>query len=241
MTGKATTAGGTGTWPALGGLLHHAAVLLLPPSLLLLAASAWPSRPAANHAVVDGFLGLLLLSVFLPAAWLWARTRRLPAYQPRQPLASSLAFAAVCAAFGVSLNLAIVAVAGLEGGANQDAVDRALAQLPLWAQLGAFVLAGPWLEEFVFRRLLLGRFLAAGTPVLGLAITSVLFGLGHTPYLLHPDPWSWAGELLLYSAMGAVLGAVYWRTRRLSAAFVAHALINAVAIMLGTIHRNGPG
>lgn len=228
MTRTSATASDTEVWPALGGMLHHLAVLLLPPCLVLVA-FAWTPRTPANQAALGV---LLLLSLLLPAAWLWIRTRHMPEYQPRQPQAASLAFAAMGAAIGASMNFAIGAMVGLDAGPNQRAIERVMAQLPLWAQLVLFAGAAPWIEELVFRRLLLGRFLAAGAPALGLVVTSVLFGLMHVPYKPQPDPWIWSVELLLYSAMGAMFGAVYWRTRRLSAAFVAHALINALAVLV---------
>lgn len=112
---------------------------------------------------------------------------------------------------------------------NQALIEAVGVEFPV-ALLVFVVLLAPAYEELLFRRVLFGRLWAAGRPLLGLVLSSVLFACMHEmPGLGGSGPL--AGALLwgCYAAMGALFAWVYWRTGTLWAAVGAHAVNNAIA------------
>lgn len=113
---------------------------------------------------------------------------------------------------------------------NLSLMSDLLVQWPLSAVLFAVVLA-PAYEELLFRRVLFGRLLAAGRPVLGIVLSSVAFALLHEIPGLSGNGFLAICQLwLVYGAMGAAFAWLYWRTGSLWAAILAHGLNNAIAL-----------
>ena len=116
---------------------------------------------------------------------------------------------------------------------NLALVEEAARHWPVVLVLFAVVLA-PAYEELLFRRVLFGRFLAAGRPWLGLGLASLAFALVHeVPGLSANPPLAVLQLWLVYGGMGAAFAWLYWRTGTLWAPILAHALNNALAL---TIH-----
>ncbi len=121
---------------------------------------------------------------------------------------------------------------------NMALMQQALAQFPVFLVIFAVLLA-PAYEELLFRRVLFGRLLAAGRPVLGIVLSSAAFALVHEIPGTTPNGAAEIAQLwLVYGGMGAAFAWLYWRTGTLWAPFVAHALNNAIAlgalVFLGT-------
>jgi membrane protease YdiL (CAAX protease family) len=113
---------------------------------------------------------------------------------------------------------------------NLSLMSDLLSQWPLSAVLFAVVLA-PAYEELLFRRVLFGRLLAAGRPVLGLVLSSLAFALLHEiPGLSGNGVLAICQLWLVYGTMGAAFAWLYWRTGSLWAAIIAHGLNNAIAM-----------
>ena len=115
---------------------------------------------------------------------------------------------------------------------NLPLIQAAFAASPVFMWLFGILIA-PAYEELLFRRVLFGRLWAAGRPWLGLWLSSAAFAL------MHEIPGSSGNSLaatgllwLTYGFMGAAFALVYWRTRTLWAAVAAHALNNAIALVL---------
>lgn len=80
----------------------------------------------------------------------------------------------------------------------------------------------PVFEEILFRGILLRGLLQNGiSPVVAIALSSILFGAAHM------NPWQFLGAGLL----GAVFGFVYYRTRALWLCVFLHALNNTVSFV----------
>lgn len=77
-----------------------------------------------------------------------------------------------------------------------------------------FLIGWAWVEEVLWRRLLLGGVALAAGPVAGLIVATALFALAH--------PQGRPAQVLT----GAIFGAAYIGTGRLSAAFASHAVYN---------------
>ncbi|AKC86714.1 membrane protein [Pseudoxanthomonas suwonensis] len=115
---------------------------------------------------------------------------------------------------------------------NLALVEEAARNWPVFLFLFAVVLA-PAYEELLFRRVFFGRFLAAGRPWLGLVVSSLAFALVHeVPGISHNPPLAVLQLWLIYGGMGAAFAWLYWRTGSLWAPFLAHALNNALALVV---------
>ncbi len=115
---------------------------------------------------------------------------------------------------------------------NQEPIKQALVASPWF--VGLFVvLIAPMYEELLFRRVLFGRLWAAGKPVLGMWLSGIAFALMHEPPGMTGNPWS-AAVLLwaVYAFMGMAFAWVYRRTGTLWAPIAAHALNNALALLV---------
>lgn len=96
---------------------------------------------------------------------------------------------------------------------------------PLWGKAliflgGAFV--APVAEEVFFRGAHFGAFAGAGRPILGAAVTSLVFATCHL------DPVNFVA----YVVFGVVLAWLYRRTRSLAAPVAAHLVNNAAALLI---------
>lgn len=110
----------------------------------------------------------------------------------------------------------------------QDIQER----MPWMLWVFAVVLA-PLYEELLFRRVLFGRLWAAGRPVLGALLSSVLFALAHEfPGMGGNSPAAAALLWTYYVFMGLALAWVYRRTGTLWASIGVHALNNLAACVM---------
>lgn len=81
----------------------------------------------------------------------------------------------------------------------------------------------PCIEETIFRVGIIG-YLFKGKPLLGLLISSLVFGLMHEPRL--------SLVLLFYSSMRMILGLVYLKAKRLDISIAVHGLHNFIFMLL---------
>ena len=134
---------------------------------------------------------------------------------------------------GSSLSGWLISLGGADPvPSNLALVDEAARRWPLFLVLFAVVLA-PLYEELLFRRVLFGRFIEAGRPWLGLVLSSVAFALMHeVPGLSANPPLAVVQLLAVYAFMGGVFAWLYWRTGTLWAPIAAHALNNALALLV---------
>ena len=199
---------------------------------------------AAQHAPVPGPLAqvastFVAMGAAAVALLLWRRRPSAEAWRQslaaaRQPATWGLALlaAAITGALVIAIGLAANA-SGLHPDPSNDAVIRALVrQHPLLLWLFVAGLA-PMYEEVLFRRGIYGRFAEAGRPRLGMAISAALFAFAHEiPGTGHGGV---ADGLVLWSAyavMGAVFAWTYRRTGTLWSAILAHALHNALSLLM---------
>lgn len=154
-----------------------------------------------------------LTRVRLPATWGWALVAGL----------ATFVFSSLMSASGRALGL------DLEPS-NQDLIQEGFARFPVFLALFAVVLA-PLYEELLFRRVLFGRLWQAGWPLLGLALSSLVFALVHELPGLNGKPIaSTLFLVLVYAGMGGIFAWVYRRTGTLCAPIAAHILNNAIAL-----------
>lgn len=91
------------------------------------------------------------------------------------------------------------------------------------------VVAAPLVEELVFRGVVLRGLIGRTGAFFAIVLQGVLFGVAHV------DPVRGTGNIglaMVLSAIGIVLGATAYLTRRIGAGVVAHAILNGIVITL---------
>ncbi len=135
---------------------------------------------------------------------------------------AAIATQSVTAAFVLAFDIPLSS--NVERVGELDA-DRAY----LVATAATAVIAAPIIEEIVFRGLVLRGFLSRMGPVLAILLQGVLFGLAHI------DPVRGAGNVglaLVLTGVGVAFGASAYFTRRLGPTVIAHAIFNAIVLII---------
>lgn len=168
-------------------------------------------RAASSYAILAVLATVLALALRDGVPWVYPR----PWVSMRLGV-GLLSSAALGLAFALGLIVMTrVAVARfgwarrLHGDLRPVARDLSLGQILLLAGLSSLG------EELLFRGLL--------TPLLGVFLSALLFGLAHQ--MRGPSRWVWAGWAM---AVGVGLGAIFALTGSLVGPLLAHAVVNAV-------------
>jgi glutamate-5-semialdehyde dehydrogenase len=94
-----------------------------------------------------------------------------------------------------------------------------------WQGMLLAVIVGPFVEELIFRGVILRGLLSRWKPWLAIAVSALLFALMHANPVQTP----------IAIVLGIVLGWVYVRTRSIGLCFLGHALNNFSAFALGAL------
>ncbi|MFM0620949.1 CPBP family intramembrane glutamic endopeptidase [Streptococcus suis] len=105
--------------------------------------------------------------------------------------------------------------------ANQEIINNS--GLPTLVLFLFTVLFAPVLEELLFRGILMGRVFGKDS-ILGLLLSSFLFGLIHNPTNI--------GSWVVYGGMGLVLGLAYRISGKYTNALILHSLNNLLGFLL---------
>ena len=176
----------------------------------------------------------LLMEVIITASaiasisltWLIAKTAQIPLPQLKGWTTKDFAFV-----IGMTVLTRLLAHAGIfllqNLGIDSTANDAVLAEMfanfsfPLLFIIVA--ICGPILEEWTFRAGVIG-YLFEKYPLIGVVISSLIFGAMHMPTNLI----SWG----IYGGIGLVYSLVYYKTKRLELVMAMHILHNAAAFWL---------
>jgi membrane protease YdiL (CAAX protease family) len=127
------------------------------------------------------------------------------------------------------LTAILVAVAGTpQTSANQAGLQALMQQVPAWLMVPLLVIVGPFVEEYMFRHLLIGKLSRKLNIWLCCALSVVLFAAMHVvgqEALTLP-------VLMPYLAMGATLVFVYvWTGKNVMFSYFVHASKNLLAVI----------
>ena len=184
-----------------------------------------PSPAAASYAVNLIFYGSVGILALLAARRVVARDLKVLATRPWFTL--MMVPAAVVAM--LILTAIVVAIGGeVQTSENQAGLQQLMQQVPAWLMVPVVVVVGPFVEEYIFRHLLIGKLSRRINIWVCCALSVVLFASIHI-----------AGQeaitltaLLPYLAMGASLVFVYvWTGKNLMFSYFVHAAKNLLAVV----------
>ena len=121
-----------------------------------------------------------------------------------------------------SLAQYLMEMRGIDTTANQDAIVQLLAGVPFWLALLITALLPALAEEIIFRGYLYKK-LFGSLSIVGLVLSSLIFGLMH-------GPTDWL-SCFIYSSSGLILGYSYYKTGYLVYPMVIHLLNNGLATL----------
>ncbi|TLM72861.1 CPBP family intramembrane glutamic endopeptidase [Pseudarthrobacter sp. NamB4] len=127
------------------------------------------------------------------------------------------------------LTAVVVAASGeAQTSANQAGLQELMQQVPAWLMVPLLVVVGPFVEEYIFRHLLIGKMSRRVNIWICCVLSVVLFAALH---IVGQEAITFAA-LLPYLAMGATLVFVYvWTGKNLMFAYFVHAAKNLLAVV----------
>ena len=210
-----------GIYVAVAAFFATAADLLTPVVLQLS-----PNPAAASYAINLVFYGVIGALALTAARRVVRRDLQVLATRPWFTLL--MVPASVVAA--MILTAVLVALTGPpQTSANQAGLQALMQQVPAWLMVPLLVVVGPFVEEYIFRHLLIGKLSRKLNIWVCSALSVVLFAGLH---IVGQEALT-LPVLMPYIAMGAVLVFVYvWTGRNLMFSYFVHAAKNLLAVIL---------
>ena len=115
----------------------------------------------------------------------------------------------------------VMMMEGVSNSTNQATIENI--HMNPFVLITFTVIMAPIVEELVFRGILMGRVFNADS-IVGLILSSLLFGLAHMPNSI--------GVWIVYAGMGFVLGTVYRKCQKLEYCIMAHMINNSIAVSM---------
>ncbi|MDQ0730980.1 CPBP family intramembrane glutamic endopeptidase [Arthrobacter sp. B1I2] len=210
-----------GLYVAIAGFFAAAGDLLAP-----LLRQVAPSPAAASYAVNLLFYASVGILALLAARKVVARDLRVLATRPWFTL---LMVPAAVIAMMILTAVVVAANGQVETSANQAGLQALMQQVPAWLMVPLLVVVGPFVEEYIFRHLLIGKLSRRINIWICCALSVVLFAALH---IVGQEAVTFTA-LLPYLAMGATLVFVYvWTGRNVMFAYFVHAAKNLLAVIL---------
>lgn len=123
--------------------------------------------------------------------------------------------------------IVVVAGGGAETSENQAALQAVIQRIPAWLTVPLLVVIGPFVEEYIFRHLLIGKLSRRVNIWLCCVMSTVLFAALHVV-----REGITLSVLLPYLAIGATLVLVYvWTGKNLMFSYFVHAAKNLLAVV----------
>ena len=110
---------------------------------------------------------------------------------------------------------------GVSNSTNQEIIENA--HMNPFVLITFTVIMAPIVEELVFRGILMGRVFKPDS-IVGLILSSLLFGLAHMPNSI--------GVWIVYAGMGFALGTAYRKFQKLEYCIMAHMINNTIAVSM---------
>lgn len=185
-----------------------------------------PSPAAASYAVNLLFYASVGILALLAARKVVVRDLRVLATRPWFTL---LMVPAAVIAMMILTAVVVAANGQVETSANQAGLQALMQQVPAWLMVPLLVVVGPFVEEYIFRHLLIGKLSRRLNIWICCALSVVLFASLH---IVGQEAVTLTA-LLPYLAMGATLVFVYmWTGKNLMFSYFVHAAKNLLAVIL---------
>lgn len=199
-------------------------------SLILDLATTHASQPNLANRLVGA---MLIYSALLLAFLAWRYNKQLRANNPRgfgRTKLTSQRFWQLMGFFVLMMAIqrlwiVLTSLHILSSPANQTAINQQVMQFPFW-NLAYAILFAPFVEEMIFRGIFLNYFFSKNTRLmnfLGVLVSGLIFGFMHANNI--------SFTLLMYSALGWVLGIAYLHFKDVRYSTALHFLNNLMSLI----------
>ncbi|WP_078382373.1 CPBP family intramembrane glutamic endopeptidase [Sutcliffiella halmapala] len=170
-------------------------------------------------------IGLLIVCWILRKEWKEGDFRGPVASVPKIILWSFLGF--FMALFGQAIAAQIeLHLFGIDPGSeNTQQIMGFVTATPI--MIFAITIAGPILEEVIFRKIIFGSLYKRFNFAVGLIVSSLLFAVVHQDF----------SHLLIYFVMGAIFAFLYVKTNRIIVPIIAHVAMNSFVVVVQYVFR----
>ena len=184
-----------------------------------------PNPAVASYAVNLIFYGTLGALALAAARHVVARDLRVLATRPW----FTLLMVPLALIVMMILTAVLVALSGpVQTSANQAGLQALMQQVPAWLMVPLLVIVGPFVEEYIFRHLLIGKLSRRVNIWICCILSVVLFAALH---IVGQEDLT-LPVLMPYLAMGAVLVFVYvWTGKNVMFSYFVHASKNLLAVV----------
>lgn len=184
-----------------------------------------PTPAAASYAVNLLFYASVgILAIVAARRVIWRDLRVLAT----RPWFTLLMVPAAVIAMMVLSAVAVAASGNVQTSENQAGLQALMQQVPAWLMVPLLVVVGPFVEEFIFRHLLIGKLSRRVNIWVCCLLSVVLFAALH---IVGQEEVTLT-VLMPYLAMGATLVFVYvWTGRNLMFSYFVHAAKNLLAVV----------
>ncbi|WP_458781117.1 lysostaphin resistance A-like protein [Arthrobacter sp. D3-16] len=184
-----------------------------------------PTPAAASYAMNLLFYAVVGILAVVAARRVVGRDLRVLATRPWFTL---LMVPAAVIAMMILSAIVVAASGSVETSENQAGLQALMQQVPAWLMVPLLVVVGPFVEEFIFRHLLIGKLSRRVNIWVCCVLSVVLFAALH---VVGREALTLT-VLLPYLAMGATLVFVYvWTGRNLMFSYFVHAAKNLLAVV----------
>lgn len=185
-----------------------------------------PSPAAASYAVNLLFYASVGILALLAARKVVVRDLKVLATRPWFTL---LMVPAAVIAMLILTAIVVAANGQVETSQNQAGLQALMQQVPAWLMVPLLVVVGPFVEEYIFRHLLIGKLSRRVNIWICCALSVVLFAALH---IVGQEAVTLTA-LLPYLAMGVTLVFVYmWTGKNVMFSYLVHAAKNLLAVVL---------
>ena len=205
-----------------GSILKRFLYLLLPFLILIII-----QGPTIYLGVKDASLvSLLVFLLLLKSAGALFLGKRLGLLEGFKTLSSLKAWGMIGLTYlGIyivtRIGAMVMMMEGVSNSTNQATIENI--HMNPFVLITFTVIMAPIVEELVFRGILMGRVFNPDS-IVGLILSSLLFGLAHMPNSI--------GVWIVYAGMGFVLGTVYRKCQKLEYCIMAHMINNSIAVSM---------
>ena len=171
-------------------------------------------------------VSLLILVTLLISAGALFLGKRMGLLEGFKPLSSLKAWGMIGLTYlgiyiATNVGMSVMRMEGISNTTNQAAIENA--HMNPFVLITFTAIMAPIVEELVFRGILMGRVFNPDS-IVGLIVSSLLFGLVHMPNSI--------GVWIVYAGMGFVLGIAYRKFQKLEYCIMAHIINNTIAVSM---------
>lgn len=177
-------------------------------------------------AFISFTVGLIIVAWILRNEWTKGDFRGETASIPKTVLWSIVGFPLALIGQAVAAQVQLQLFGIQPGSENTQEIMGFVTAFPV--MIFAVAVAGPILEEIIFRKIIFGAFYKRFNFAIALTVSSLLFAVVHQDFK----------HLLIYFVMGGIFAFLYVKTNRIIVPIIAHVAMNSFVVIVQYVFRD---